>query len=289
MHSMTGCGKGSASGENTTVNVELRSVNHRFLDVALRLPRTLSFLEAMIRRVLSETLRRGHVDVYVTVDSQTADNSLQVDAARIDWYIQQMRLISENTGVKADISMAELLRLPQVVKENESTFDEEQVTALCEQALREAIRQLKQMREREGENLQRDLTLHLDAVAAMREQVALRAPSIPPEYREKLLQRIAQIAPDGIDEARLAQEVALMADRCAIDEELSRLESHIAQMRRQLAQTGEAGKKMDFLIQEMNRETNTIGSKCQDAETAHLVVDMKSEIEKLREQVQNVE
>ena len=153
----------------------------------------------------------------------------------------------------------------------------------------EAIHQLCAMREREGESLRADLSAHLDAAAALRGKILLRAPGVVEDYRSRLQQRLAQLGADGVEPQRVAQEVAIMADRCAIDEELSRLESHIGQLRSYLDARGETGKKMDFLIQEMNREANTIGSKASDAQIAQRVVDLKSDIEKLREQVQNVE
>ena len=166
-------------------------------------------------------------------------------------------------------------------------MDEEAVAALCEEALSGAIALLDEMRLREGENLRADLSEHLDNVTALREQVVAYAPKVVEEYRVRLTERLAKLPIEPVDPARLAQEVALLADKCAIDEELSRLMSHITQLRRYLDMQGETGKKMDFLIQEMNRETNTIGSKCSDAAIAQCVVDMKSEIEKLREQIQN--
>ena len=166
-------------------------------------------------------------------------------------------------------------------------MDEDAVSALCADALSGAIAQLDDMRLREGENLRADLAEHLDNVAALREKVVAYAPKVVEEYRARLTEKLAKLPIEPVDPARLAQEVALMADKCAIDEELSRLMSHITQLRRYLDMQGETGKKMDFLIQEMNRETNTIGSKCSDAAIAQCVVDMKSEIEKLREQIQN--
>lgn len=168
-------------------------------------------------------------------------------------------------------------------------MDEEQVSALCALAVADAVEQLVEMRQREGAALREDLLSHLDNAAVLREEILDRAPRVVEEYRTKLQARLDRMLNEPVDPARLAQEVALMADRCAIDEELSRLDSHIHQMRSYLDAEGEIGKKMDFLIQEMNRETNTIGSKASDARIAQAVVDMKSEIEKLREQIQNVE
>ena len=171
----------------------------------------------------------------------------------------------------------------------EAEMDEDAVQAACKEAAEAAAAQVTQMRDREGVYLKEDLKIHLDAAAALREKICERAPTVVAEYREKLESRLKQLTADGVEPQRLAQEVAIIADRCAIDEELSRLESHIRQMNQYLEAQGETGKKMDFLIQEMNREANTIGSKASDATIAQRVVDLKSEIEKLREQIQNVE
>ena len=172
---------------------------------------------------------------------------------------------------------------------NEKEMDQELVSALCAEAVEQAVEQVTAMREKEGTHLKEDLRFHLDQAADLREKILGRAPNVVSEYREKLENRLKSLISDGVDPQRLAQEVAIMADRCAIDEELARLESHLRQMGAYLEAEGEIGKKMDFLIQEMNREANTIGSKAQDAEIARWVVDLKSEIEKLREQIQNVE
>ncbi len=290
MRSMTGCGRGQSLGEAWEVTAEIKTVNHRFLDVACRLPRSLSFLEEGIRKRLGGSIRRGHADVFLTVRRVNgAAATVQVDEALACCYSEAAARLAEATGCAMDVTVSTLLGLEGVVQTVEAEVDEEAVSALCAQALDEALTQLNDMRCREGEHLMRDLAEHLDAAQALRERIALRAPQVVEDYRARLQSRLAAMGAEGIDPARLVQEVALMADRCAIDEELSRLNSHIAQMRTYLAATGEIGKKMDFLIQEMNREANTIGSKASDARIAQDVVDLKSEIEKLREQVQNVE
>lgn len=219
MQSMTGYGKETSRQGDWEMTVELRAVNHRFLDLSMRLGRGLTFLEETIRKTLAP-LCRGHVDVQLT-----------------------LRRIS---GSDSDVTVDETLAAAYMQAAN---------------------------------------TLH--AAAALREQIASRAPQVVEEYRLRLTERLARLPIEPVDPARLAQEVALMADKCAIDEELSRLESHIAQMHVYLDVSGETGKKMDFLIQEMNREANTIGSKCSDAQMAQNVVNLKSEIEKMREQIQN--
>ena len=292
MQSMTGCGKGSAQCGAWQVTVELKSVNHRFLDISCRLPRTWSFLEETVRKGLQAGLKRGHVEVYVTVEAQgedAASREVRVDTALAARYVTAAREISQATGVAPALTMAELLAMDGVVQTAEAVPDTEAVTAAAEEAMRLAVEQLNTMRSREGSHLREDLRLHLQAAASLRGQILERAPTVVDDYRSRLTERLSCLPVEPVDPARLAQEVALMADKCAIDEELSRLESHIRQMTGYLDASGEIGKKMDFLVQEMNREANTIGSKASDAQIAQCVVDLKSEIEKLREQIQNVE
>ena len=287
MRSMTGYGKCQLQRGTWEVTIELRAVNHRYLDVAMRLPRNLLFLEDGVRKGLNQ-LVRGHVDVYITVrQTEGASRVAEADTALAASYVAAAKAIAQATGAADDLTVSRLLKLEGVTTLTESAMDEEAVSALCQEALAGAMANLDDMRLREGENLRADLAEHLDNVAALREQVVGYAPKVVEEYRARLTDKLSKLPIEPVDPARLAQEVALMADKCAIDEELSRLMSHIAQLRRYLDMQGETGKKMDFLIQEMNRETNTIGSKCSDAAIAQCVVDMKSEIEKLREQIQN--
>ncbi len=288
MRSMTGYGKCQLQRGTWEVTIELRAVNHRYLDVAMRLPRNLLFLEDGVRKGLNQ-LVRGHVDVYVTVrQTEGASRVVEADTALAASYMEAAKAIRDAIdGVENDLTISRLMKLEGVTTLTESAMEEETVSALCQDALAGAIANLDDMRLREGENLRADLAEHLDKVAALREQVVVYAPKVVEEYRARLTDKLSKLPIEPVDPARLAQEVALMADKCAIDEELSRLMSHITQLRRYLDMQGETGKKMDFLIQEMNRETNTIGSKCSDAAIAQCVVDMKSEIEKLREQIQN--
>ncbi len=287
MRSMTGYGRSQVQRDAWEVTAELRAVNHRYLDVACRLPRSLSFLEDGVRKALT-ALQRGHVDVYITVRQlEGATRQVETDTALAAAYVEAAKAIHAATGVADDLTVTKLLALEGVTTVTEAAMDEVAVSALCQEAMEAAIAQLEDMRLREGENLKNDLAAHLDAAAELRGRIVAYAPKVVEEYRQRLTDRLAKLPIEPVDPARLAQEVALIADKCAIDEELSRLESHITQLRRYLTLPGETGKKMDFLIQEMNREANTIGSKCSDASIAQCVVDLKSEIEKLREQVQN--
>lgn len=290
MRSMTGYGSGKVQKKGWEVTVDLKTVNHRFLDLSLRLPRNLAFLEQTVREQVGRQIIRGHVDVFLTV-TRPAGSSSQVDSDPdlAVLYVQAANEIAAKAGVANDMTVSRLMQQDGVITLTEAEMDEESVTAACAEAAEEAAAQVTQMRDREGVHLKEDLRMHLDAAAALREKICERAPKVVDEYREKLEGRLKQLITDGVEPQRLAQDVAIIADRCAIDEELSRLESHIRQMRQYLDAEGEIGKKMDFLIQEMNREANTIGSKASDAAIAQHVVNLKSEIEKLREQIQNVE
>lgn len=290
MRSMTGCGRCQLMENGWEITVELKAVNHRFLDVSCRLPRSIAFLEEPVRQAISAQMKRGHVDVFVTVRRVGESASqVQVDAALAASYMQAAKAVAQAIGKASLPSVADVMKMEGVVSLAESDMDQEAVSTLCRKAADQAVTQLCVMREKEGANLWADLSAHLDAAAALREKILQRAPGVVEDYRTRLQQRLSQMLTEGVEPQRLAQEVALMADRCAIDEELSRLDSHIGQLRKFFEADGEIGKKMDFLIQEMNREANTIGSKASDAQIAQHVVDLKSEIEKLREQVQNVE
>ena len=290
MRSMTGCGAGKIQRDGWEVSAELKTVNHRFLDLSMRLPRNIAFLEPVVREAAAKGLKRGHVDVYVTVrntESSSAQITLDPELARQYW--EAVKTLQEAIGAENDLTASRLLAMEGVTALTEREMDQELVSALCSEATAQAVDQVVAMREKEGAYLKEDLRTHLDCAALIREKILGRAPNVVSDYREKLENRLKSMLSDGVDPQRLAQEVAVFADRCAIDEELARLDSHLRQMRNYLEATGEIGKKMDFLIQEMNREANTIGSKAQDGEIAQWVVDLKSEIEKLREQIQNVE
>lgn len=290
MRSMTGYGSGRVSRDGWEVTAELKTVNHRFLDVSLRLPRNLAFLEQVTREKLAAGLKRGHVDVFLNVrNTEGGAQEVQTDVHLARSYLRAAEKLAGETGVSGRLDILSLMGMEGVLTLTEVEMDEKTVAALCAEALEEAIDQVTAMRAREGKHLAEDLLSHLEAADALRAKIAERAPDVVTEYQSRLETRLAQLGAAGTDPQRLAQEVALMADRCAIDEELARLESHIRQMRQYLDAEEEIGKKMDFLIQEMNREANTIGSKASDARIAHHVVDLKSEIEKMREQIQNVE
>ena len=290
MRSMTGCGTGKVSRDSWEVTVELKTVNHRYLDLAMRLPRNLNFLESCLRDGIAAGLKRGHVEVFINVrNTEKGASRVEIDRELAESYAEAALQLADLTQDGSKLSVRDLLSLEGVATVTETEMDQELLLVLCAEATAEAVKQVTEMRDREGAHLREDLLYHLDASATLREKILERAPQVPEEYRARLTAKIESLLQEAVDPQRIAQEVAMMADRCAVDEELARLESHIAQMRVYLDTKGEIGKKMDFLIQEMNRETNTIGSKASDAEIARYVVDLKSEIEKMREQIQNVE
>ncbi len=287
---MTGYGIGRAAGEGWEVSAELKTVNHRFLDLSLRLPRNIMFLEQTVRDAVSARLRRGHVDVFLSV-LRTDDSAREVrtDEALARSYRDACLRISEATGLCGELTAKDLMGMEGVLTLEEREMDQERLIRLCAEAVNEALDHVIGMREKEGAHLAEDLRIHMDAAAVLRDRIRERAPGVVLDYRARLESKLQQLLSEAVDPARLAQEVALMADRCAIDEEILRLGSHLDQMGQYLQADQEIGKKMDFLVQEMNREANTIGSKASDAAIAQMVVDLKSEIEKLREQIQNVE
>ena len=290
MRSMTGCGSGKVQQDGWEVTIDLKTVNHRFLDIGMRLPRNLAFLEQTVRDSIGKKIRRGHADVFVTVKRTDASSaSVECDPELAKLYADAAEQLAESTGIRNDLTVSRLMGMEGVLTLNEREMDEELVSAICAEASSIAAEQLVQMREREGAHLQEDLKLHLDAADSLRKAILERAPLVVQEYKEKLEARLKNLLTEAAEPQRIAQETAIIADRCAIDEELARLDSHIRQMRKYLQSEDEIGKKMDFLIQEMNREANTIGSKASDAAIAQHVVDLKSEIEKMREQIQNVE
>lgn len=291
MKSMTGYGKGVVSREGRELTVELKSVNHRFLDVSMRLPRVLSCIEDTLRTTIASRLSRGHVDVFVNYRNTRSDaKTVRVDETLLSAYVAAARTANEALNLRDDLTLSNVLRLPDVTEIVPSDEDADELIALAKDAAELALDGLVEMRVAEGARLKTALLSGVNAMDAFREEILARAPFVAEEYRKKLNERIEAALSDAeIDRARLATEVALFADRCCIDEELVRLKSHIAQFRAYLEASEPVGRNMDFIVQEMNRECNTIGSKANDAALTKSVLTCKAEIEKLREQIQNVE
>ena len=282
--SMTGYGRAEEVFNGCTITVELRSVNNRYLDCNVRIPRLYLFAEEGIKTRVQNTISRGKVDVFVTLDSAGAERvQVTVNKPVADGYYTALKRLSEEYGLSGDISVSLLSRFPEVLLAEKAEED-------VEQMLDRALADFDQMRTREGERLKEDI---LSRAAAIEHKVSLveqRSPQTVAEYRAKLEARISEVlANTQLDPARILTEAAIFADKVAVDEETVRLRSHVGQLREMLSKGGATGRKLDFLIQEFNREANTIGSKCSDIEVAGHVVDIKAEIEKIREQVQNIE
>lgn len=291
MYSMTGYGKGSASGDGREITVELKSVNHRYLDVGMRLPRHLSFLEDGIRSLLSARLSRGHIDVFVNYRNLRSDaRTVEIDVPLLFAFVSSAKQANETLQLTDDLTLSTALRLPDVSNVREADEDSEAVLALTQAALYSAIDALLGMRLSEGERLKVYLSNCADTILALTEKISKRAPLVVSEYKTKLDERIQTLLGQvEVDRTRLATEVALFADKASIDEEITRLHSHITEFRSLLNANEPSGRKLDFVVQEMNREFNTIGSKANDGELTSLVLSGKAEIEKIREQVQNIE
>ncbi len=290
IRSMTGFGAGRGSAAGEEMDVEVRSVNHKYCEVKARLPRELSALEHEVVRAVKERLARGGVEVTVRRSTPGGAVAPRVDVALAESYARAFAELQARVGLPGPVTLADVLGAEGVVRLDERAVDLDASGQALRRGLAVALDALLAMRAREGEALARDLGGRLDAVAGMIARVAELAPQSVEHHRARLAERVAELTRGmQLDPARLAQEVALFADRTDVAEELTRLASHVAQLRGLLRSTEPAGRKLDFLVQEMHREANTIGSKSQHAGIAQLVVDVKAELERVREQVQNVE
>ena len=289
MLSMTGYGRAMRELDGRQLTIELKSVNHRFLDLSFRMPRNLMFLEDDARKLIGARLSRGHVDVFMTYRNARSDaRSVQVDRALFDAYASALSGLTDS-GVQDDRSLMSIARLPDVLVVTETEEDQDALRELLKETLDAALDQLIEMRRREGAEMKKDLAFRTDRIEEMTRAVEARYPETVEEYTRRLRASIEELIGRNVDETRLLTEVAVMADRSAIAEETVRLHAHIAQLRECLEKTEPVGRRIDFLVQELNREVNTISSKSQDVPITQLVVSMKAEIEKLREQLQNIE
>ena len=292
--SMTGYGRGEKNFEGKTVTVEVRAVNNRYLDTSVKMPRACLFAEDALKSAVQRAAARGKVDVFVTVNDPSGEGqTVQVNEALAKGYFAAMKTLLDRfgaEGLKDDLAATALARCPDVLTVEKAPLDAETVTAQLVEVLELALADFNAMRAREGARLAQDILSRADAVEALVSFVEERSPQTVADYRARLGAKMAEVLENKqIDEGRLLTEAAIFADKIAVDEETVRLRSHIAQLRELLAKGGAVGRKLDFLIQEFNREANTIGSKCSDLEVTRRVVDMKAEIEKIREQVQNLE
>lgn len=290
--SMTGFGRCEyAKGERRFV-VEMKGVNHRYLDVNIRMPKKLNFFETAIRNLLKQSVQRGKVDIFISYeDLSESQVALKYNETLAGEYLRYFHEMEESFGLENDIRVSTLSRCPEVLTMEEQAVDEEELWNELKQALDGAISQFVETRGTEGENLKKDLIEKLDGMVNLADKIEERSPQILSEYRQKLETKVKELLADTqIEEGRIAAEVVMFADKICTDEEVVRLRSHILHMKETL-QSDESGigRKLDFIAQEMNREANTILSKANDLETSNIGIDLKTEIEKVREQIQNIE
>ena len=298
LKSMTGFGRGQYEDENFSVTVEMKTVNHRYNEVAIRLPRFLNPLEDKIRKTILKTVNRGRIDVFINADYTSSENcTLKVDKNLAAAYHKALQEVGAAIGIEElNINSAQevmyLSRCQDVINVKEGFFDVETVWPKVEQALKEALDNLVTMRETEGGNIYGDFIYRADLIAEKLTKIEERSPMVVEEYQAKLTDRLNNLLADHnitVEPERLLQEVAIFADRASITEEIVRLKSHIKQFKNIINSDQPVGRKLDFLIQEFNREANTIASKANDYTLAQIVVEIKAEIEKIREQIQNIE
>lgn len=290
--SMTGFGRGEFKNDNYHFLVECKTINHKYCDINVRLPRKISFLEDKIRNYVKNFVKRGRVDLYIKLDLiGSEDVNLKFDDKLAAQYVSILNEIKDKFNLQDDISIMSVAKFPDIVKCEEKEEDEELYWGMLKEALDTALGKLTQMRKAEGEKLAQDTLERCDILKNLLDQVEKYSDTIVDEYKEKLNTRINEILdnPSIIDENRLAQEVAIFADKSSITEEIVRFRSHIEQLKNTVVKNDSIGRKIDFLIQEMNREVNTTGSKSSNINITNLVVEIKSELEKIREQIQNIE
>ena len=291
VRSMTGYGKGFAENSEARVTIEMKSVNHRYLDLSIKLPKKLNFLESSVRNKISESIFRGKVDVYITLNEHSdACYQVSINDAMAQKYLDSISAMATKLGVDNDMKASNIVRLPDVIELEETDSDEDSLKELVFEALSQCIDQFVQSRITEGERLEKDLIAKMDEMIALVDKLEKRSTIIIEEYRNRITTKIHELLEDTkIDESRIAQEVTMYADKVCIDEEMVRLKSHVAETRSVFDLDKEVGRKLDFLAQELNREANTILSKSTDVEIADIGITLKTLIEKVREQIQNIE
>lgn len=288
--SMTGYGKANVSKNAREYQIEIKSVNHRYLDICVKIPRQLSYLEEIIKKQIATKVKRGKIDVFVTFENDSLQGrTIQINTELAKAYIDELKKLAQKENLLADIQVNDIANYPDVLKiqnnQNEDIIQEEII-----ETVKIATDNLIQMRQAEGNKMAEDLLARLNNIQIKVEEISKLSTGLIEEYIVKLEERIKQLLPEGeVDSTRLSQEVVIYADKCSVEEEITRLNSHIAQFKTLLNSEEAVGKKLDFIIQEMNRETNTIGSKANHLNITNRVIDIKTEIENIREQVQNIE
>jgi uncharacterized protein (TIGR00255 family) len=289
--SMTGYGGAKGLSGKLEVSIEVRSVNNRYLDSNIKMPRVFNSLEETFKSIVHETISRGKVDVFITIDSTKSDDiEIRINKPLVEAYVSALRTIAWENELSSDIRVADLTRFPDILQAEKKEADTEVMRSDISKILKAALGDFNEMRKREGKKLSSDIAARLDEIEELTKTAEEISPRSVEEYRKKLEARISEVLQSSnIDEARILTEAAIFADKTAISEELVRLRSHISQLRKLLSSLEPVGRKIDFIVQELNREANTIGSKGNDADMSKVIVDLKAEIEKIREQAQNIE
>ncbi|NLL82234.1 MAG: YicC family protein [Tissierellia bacterium] len=290
--SMTGYGKGEAANDSYKFKVEIKAVNHRYSDISIKIPRQISYLEERIRKVIKNEIHRGKVDVYINLEYiNESDVEVKVDIPLAKAYKTSLEKLKMELNLSDEIRLNNVLAMPEIVRTDKKDLDEDFIWNILKDALNTALENIISMRTAEGMELKKDIIIKLHNIEEAVQAIEERSPIVVLEYKEKLKERINSILDDNIllDDDKLCNEIAFFADKSSIDEELVRLDSHIKQFKNILDENEPIGRKLDFLIQELNREINTIGSKANDIVIPKYVVNIKSEIEKIREQIQNIE
>lgn len=289
--SMTGFGRFESVTDTCKISVEIKAVNHRYLDLGIKMPKKFNLFESAMRTVLKDYIQRGKVDVFVTYEDYTEEKvSLKYNSSLAAEYMESFKKMAEQFGIENDVKVSMLSRCPEVLTMEQAPEDEDQMWAILEEALRKAAENFVETRVREGENLKNDLIGKLDNMLVLVDFIEERSPKVIEEYRKKLEDKVKDMLQSTtIDDARVLTEVTIFADKICVDEETVRLRSHIEGMKKELLRGGSVGRKLDFIAQEMNRESNTILSKSNDMEISDQAIILKTEIEKVREQIQNIE
>ena len=288
--SMTGYGKANLEKIERTYQIEIKSVNHRYLDISIKMPKAISYLEEDIKKCISKKIQRGKIDVFVTFENNSVEGkNIKINTEIAKMYIEQLKKLAESENILSNIEVTDISKYPDVLT-IQNNQDEDTIKNELMEVTKNAVNQIIEMKEKEGEKIAEDLTRRLEEIQKKILEISTLSTGLIQEYVVKLKTRVQELLQNQeIDEARLAQEVVIYADKCSVEEEITRLNSHISQFKELLNSNTQIGKKLDFIIQEMNRETNTIGSKANNLEITNDVIDIKTEIENIREQVQNIE
>ena len=291
LRSMTGYGRNKCEFDSREYTVEIKSVNNRYSDISIKLPRSISFMEDNIKKLISKSVTRGKVEVFISfINNSDKGRSIEINRELAKNYIDEMRKLANETNINSNIEVIDVMKMPDVLNTRLSEEDENIIAKEVTQCTEKAIENFISMRENEGEKIKEDLINRISSISEKIDKINAISTGLVSEYIVKLEKRINELLkPNVVDEARLAQEVVIYSDKCSVEEELTRLRSHISQFLGLLEKNESNGKRIDFLIQEMNRETNTIGSKANNLEITNYVVDIKTELENVREQIQNIE